>query len=104
MPVTFTVDPSKKAEESLSSKSEEGSYPSVKEYIEKSCRDQAQKCQEIFQASFGEAVRGNREGRRIEDMIPMRRGSLVDVATRAYNKHHHFVLRYAGNRDKYCFY
>lgn len=95
MPVTFAVDPSKKPQRPLSELLKSHVKTSVKDYIDKACPNQAVICQEVLQASFGDAVRGKSEqgGGNLEQMTKIRKGGLVDVAVEAYNRHYHLVLR-----------
>lgn len=100
MPVTFTVDPSKKPERSLASALKDEKKSSVQDYLNRACPNQMKICQEILQSSFGESARGGEKSRAtgaadFEKMMKIRRGGLTDVAVEAYNRHYHLVLRYS---------
>ena len=101
MPITFAVDPSKRPsqDDSFSSLIRQGNRAgfssSIDEYLSTACPDQAKTCGEILQASFGEAVRVHVAGTtELEKMMSIGRGGLVDVASTAYNRHYHLVLRF----------
>jgi hypothetical protein len=93
MPITFEVDPSKRPQQDLSSLLESRVKSSVEDYIRSACSEQTEICQEVLQASFGDAVRGKETEKDLEKMLKIKNGGLVDVSVEAYNQHYHLVLR-----------
>ena len=98
--VTFEINPTKKPTNSLLHAE---SKLTVKEYIERACKDQGDVCSEVLQASFGDAVCWQDRDLKgdIKKMIPIGRGGLVDVAVYAYCQHYHLVIRYDAYLSSY---
>jgi hypothetical protein len=106
MPITFSVDPTKKASEPLSKTVQERSTGNdVVEFLKAACSNQAKICQEVLQASFAprsNSVNGPDSGPGVESDSELENmmaiggnpgGGLANVAVNAYNNHHHLVLR-----------